>query len=527
MMITLIIQKNRQKSSNYKKRLIRGSTNSTNLLRKRFKLLRGLTMGFEMEIDDVLFFTKGKEAKIIYNDSIELCISNFEIKYFISGKLYLYFDIKKQNFSQIDKVQKIVFKGETEQGLFFNQDITKEFNETPIQFKFFGSGSTRIQLRESLLLEKENKGNKTILKSYLTNFLFDYNDMTHNGFLINIKEKEFTFRNTSNYKESKEFIKNRFITKITGYYDIELQDDYPEVKQIIRNILELISYSQRQFIQVPYEEIINENKEVFRIYLYPQVLRQPRSGFNVVEANIGYENDQRIMKLIEDCYDNYSEWKEKIKLDYSLTYYLLAFISFQAEVQYMLVFTAIESLVRHYEDYFIKQKGYDLKKIKQEQAKNDISRKLENLDENNEKICDIIKDRDQKIINIVADPKNRFFYPNLDFQQSLDILYEGKIKDEYKDESFGFKLKKDDFDRKVNEIRNNLMHKGEFHDYDDSNKISKDLDCIVFMFDKIFLMMLGYKGYFRDYRDIEKWIKLEDLTKKQLPKGTQKLNGAS
>lgn len=446
-----------------------------------------------MKINDVLFEKKGISAKIIYNDSLDIEVSTFEIKQFISGKLFLYMKILKQNSQNIETINKAIFKGKSEDGFVFELDITKSFSENPFKFMFFDSMSKRIQVFNPVILKSESIGEKDILKQYFTNFLFDYNSVQFHGFSVKIEDIEFNFNNNSEYKESKEIIQNLYLPQITGFCESKIKNNYDNLKKITKNILELISYSQRQFIQVPYEEILNKNKEILEIHLFPQTLRQARSGFTVVESSLVYESDQLIVNFIEKTYANYIEWKEKIKLDYSLTYYLLSFIPQQGEVEYILVFTATESLLRHYEDYFLTNKKYKLDEIKKQQFQEKIESKLN-------------VEKEQK--NILLNPENKFFYVSLSFDESLNILYQGKITSEYKDESFGFKLKRDDFDCKAPGIRNNLMHKGEFKDYSDMTAISSDMKNMVYMFDKIFLTILGYKDYYRDYRDIEKWIKL-------------------
>lgn len=445
-------------------------------------------------MNDKLLIKKGNDAKIIYNDSIELSVHSFELKYYLSGKLYLSFDIKKQNTQSIDTFQKIEFKGKTEDNFSFCIDITKDFNENPAHLKFY-SVSNKIQIFNPLFLERHVESRKTIIKQYLTNFLFDYNSIDSNEFEIEIKRTKFIFRNISEYKESKDIINTLYLPQITGYCEIELQDNYGEVKKIIRNVLELISYSQRQFVQIPYEEIVNENGEIIKIRLFPQVLRQARSGFTVVEATLLYEPDQSIKKFVEDSYENYILWKDRIKLDYSLTYYLLGFIPQQGEVEYILVFTAIESLIRHYEDYFLKETKTNLDDIKKEQYIERLNSKKLNLNLTENQINSMIH-------------KGKFYPKTLDFNQSLGILYSGKISSKFKNEAFGIGLERDVFDCKASSIRNDLIHKGEFKDYSDLSQISQDTKNIVFMFDKIFLTILGYTGYFRDYRNIEKWIKI-------------------
>jgi len=448
-----------------------------------------------MNQEYILFSKKGKEAKIIYNSSIEIVVSSFEIIIYVSGKIDFLFDIKKQNCQKIDSVQKIEFKGITDDGFTFERDITTEFNENPVHFKFFDSMSKSIQILNPIHLKKESSKDGKILRQHFTNFLFDYNSVGTNGFMVKVKNQEFVFKNSIQYKEMKEILQKTNVPKITGHVESKFSNNYSDIKNISKNILELVSYSQRQFVQIVFDEILDDKKEVVEIILFPEVLRPARTGFNIVESSLVYEPDQSIMKFIEDCYENYQNWKEKIKLDYSLTYYLLSFIPKQGEIEYILVFTALEALLRHYEDYFIAQKQFNLEEIKKQQFKEKIDSKL------------TIDDAQKEIL---FNPENRFFYGNLSFDESLNIIYQGKITSEFKDESFGFKLTRDAFDSEAPKIRNNLMHKGEFQDYSNLSQISSNLKNVVYMFDKIFLTILGYKGYFRNYRDIERWIKLEN-----------------
>jgi len=452
-----------------------------------------------MNEEYILFSKKGNNAKITYDNKNEIIISSFQIVYYISGKLYLCFKIKKQDSENIPSPKSIIFDGETEEGFKFNVDILNDFNENPFHFKFFDSASKRIQISKPLTLIKNNDEKTKLLRQYFTNFLFDYNTTNTNGFLIKINSKDFKFKNVPDYKDVKEIINITNIPKITGFMESNLDDDYKEQKIISKNIIDLLSYSQRQFIQVIYEEQINDKNEIEKITIYPEVLRPARAGFTLVESSIVYEQDQSIIKFIEETYEKYAEWKGKIKVDYPLTYYLLAFIPKQGEVEYILVFTAIESLLRRYEDYFLEQKSYSIQDIKQEQFR--------------EKIQSILNFKKEEL-DILTNPENKFFYPSLSFDESLNIIYKGKITSKYKDDSFGFNLKRDDFDCKAHSIRNNLIHRGEFHDYSDLRKVSNDMNNIVYMFDKIFLTILNYKGYFRDYRDIEKWIKLNENSPK-------------
>jgi len=447
-----------------------------------------------MNQEYILFSKKGKKAKIIYNSSIEIVVSSFEIILYISGKIDFLFEIKKQKSQNIDSVQKIEFKGVTEDGFTFERDITTEFNENLTHFRFFGSMSKSIQILNPIHLKKGSSDQNKILRQHFTNFLFDYNPVGINGFMVNIKDKEFIFRNSTNYKEVKEVMKKTNIQKVTGYVETKLNDDYSEIKKNSKDILELISYSQRQFVQVVFDEFLDDKNEIIEIVLYPEALKSARTGFTIVESSIVYEQDQHVIKFIEECFENYQEWKEKIKLDYSLTYYLLSFIPKQGEIEYILIFTALEALLRHYEDYFIAQKEFNLGEIKKQQFKEEIDSKLT--------IDDVQKE-------ILLNPDNRFFYGGLSFDESLNIIYQGKINSEFKDDSFGFKLKRDTFDCEAPKIRNNLMHKGEFQDYSDLSQISSNLKNMVCMFDKIFLTIIGYKGYFRDYKNVECWIKLK------------------
>ncbi|MCK5476358.1 MAG: hypothetical protein KAI55_00390, partial [Candidatus Aenigmarchaeota archaeon] len=295
-----------------------------------------------MNEEYILFSKKGNKAKIIYNDSFEIIIKSFKIEYYVSGKAYLILDIKRQNSENVQSISKIEFKGETDEGFVFEIDITEDFNENPFYLNFFCPVPKRIQLIKPFTL-KSNKEQPKKLKQYFTNFLFDYNSTNTNGFLIKIENKNFCFKKPIRYKENKKIIEKTNIPKITGYMESEIVDDYDKQKNISRNIFELVSYSQRQFIQVVYDELVNQKNEVVKIIIHPQVLRPARAGFTVVESNLLYEQDQTIIKFIEETYVKYIEWKEKIKLDYSLTYYFLAFIPKQGEVEYILVFTAVES----------------------------------------------------------------------------------------------------------------------------------------------------------------------------------------
>lgn len=456
-------------------------------------------------LSDKFIYKKSEQGYVLIDaqKKNKIKVENIKLEYFISGRCYFSFSVPKQDISSLKSGTKFELIFKTNDGFKVKQNITDQFGLSDLKFiKFYKKEISNIRISDPIKLIKQIS-RKKFLKTYFTNFLFEYNSTRYDGFEITIKNKKFEFCNIENYSISKNTIKKCQIPQITGWVYTDIDSSILKINRILKNLFDLISYSQRQFVQPVYQEELDNNGNICSLILSPKFFKSPRSGFNVVESDIIYINDkQEIVKFLSETYDNYEKYKKLIKLDYSLQYYLDAFIPKQAEIEYMLVFTAIESLLRHYEDYFIKQNDWDISKIKYDEFEHKIDKLFKKADpkfwESNNRI----------VKYILLASKNKFVYDRLTFQESLNITYNGKLNKIYKNPDFGFNIQKSKFEPEMSNIRNYLIHNGEFKGYSDIEKLSIDTKNLVFIFDKIFLSILKYEGYFRDFRNIESWIKL-------------------
>lgn len=460
---------------------------------------------------DNLYYNEGRGKLGYYTteDKFEIHVSEFRLIYFVSGRLNLYLTLEKQKIDGDTRhFNKIIFEGITNDGFTLSLDVTNDFKNGVVP-SWITPNRTEMDIFDPLKLSKTNNYETFNLKFYLTNFQFDYNVVDipngkkYRGFVIKVDNKSYEFYNVTDYKEILERIRYSQLPIITSYSEIKNSGkrEYETDKKTLDNLCELFSYTQRQFIDYVYEEKVKDG-EVFEIVIYPKLLKPPNYHNGLIEASICYTDGRDLQGFINKVYGNYIKYKEQLKLNYALTYYISSFQTKLVETNFMLVFTAVESICRTYEDSFLEEHNWKVSEIKQDQYKDKLN-KLSN------KISRLKLTSTQ--IDILSDPNNTIFYYNLSFQESLNILSNGKLNKNYNDDNCGFSIPLNSKDRNVHRVRNRLMHKGSFEDYSNMDRIGEYLESVVFLFDRVFLSILGYSGWFRDYRNVEKWVSLDEL----------------
>ena len=353
----------------------------------------------------------------------------------------------------------------------------------------FGNGKPTyaiLNVYKPVIIESDNNGknlDQNVLLVYLTNFL---NNPTKQGEFekFNIENDDYLieFEGIHNYNEYKTLLYERKEDiLITSMAKINLKNKDIDIIEEINRLTYLISYINRTQISPVCFDFF-ENEYLIKSILYPVHTTKFSNKDKLIEPrNMKY--------FIEKCYDEFKEKLTKLSLKISISIYLESMLGNYVDTNYILLIQALEVFLASYEDLWVK-KGNEIKLGSIRKVKKDISQFMQS------KEYPITEEDLNEISEKLA----------YKFTTTLDKLTLIKKQDNFKDN-----LNLNEYDYDFPTIRNKIIHEGivpaSINSSGSERKINilEEYKRVIFMFDKIILILVGYDGEFHDYLN-EKFI---------------------
>ena len=316
-----------------------------------------------------------------------------------------------------------------------------------------------------------------LIEISLTNFL---NNKTRNGKFIdfNIQHEyyDIEFIGIEDYEYYKQQLyENKLDAAATSLGKISLKNKDINLIKNIDQLTDLLSYCNKTQISAICFNYYND-KTLCKTILRP--LRTTR--YTNKEKLIEPEN---IKLFIEKCYPKFLETYYDFSLNIIISIYLESLLNNYKDTAYVLLVQALESFLMAHENYCINH-GEEIipHSIK------DISEKLTTFFEENEN--SISKEDIDKLSEELA-------YKHTTTNEKLSLL---KKKDKFREN-----LNLNQFDYDFPTIRNKTIHTGKVPETINSSSgpreinIPEEYDRLIYLFDKIILILLEYNGKFNDY----------------------------
>lgn len=226
----------------------------------------------------------------------------------------------------------------------------------------------------------DEESEKIVIHYGLTNFVFSgcaYSKIGDRLFLdkfnAEVNGLNFLFKKVKGYKEVEERLKNKKGTLLTSEAVVEVSaSELDKTSSTIFEIIELLSLATRNLVSPIYEDHYCDGKLV-KTTLNPVLTLAYRPGDYLININ---SLKPCALKIYLECvYKKYKEYKELLKLNRIIHFYLISRYAVFSESKFLLGVVALESLCSNFAD-FMDGEGKAIKPSLIGKTKKDIKRIL-------------------------------------------------------------------------------------------------------------------------------------------------------